>query len=321
MYKFFVACLCFFAFETQAATLRSHVILHGEKVHLSDIFDGIDKEQDTELGDAPELGQSYVVSGTQLTAIAAQFNLDWPDASPLVSTTITRDARIFSREEILALLRTSLGLPAASTDTQIELNDTKPLVFPREQTAQPYLKDVVYTPESNGAFSATLALDQLPSFEFALSGRVVHTRSVLVLRLQVLAGNPIQLDDLEILARRDTNLPADILHESDEAVGFTARTTLMVGQSLRASQLVHPILIEKNAPIVMSFVTPAMRVTATGVALESGSRNETIRAVNPSAHVIIVGRVVDRAQIEILPGSTPIPMDQHTDPLNKFGRL
>ncbi|KXV29717.1 flagellar biosynthesis protein FlgA, partial [Gluconobacter japonicus] len=97
--------------SVHAATLRTNIRVDHPRVRLSDLFSGLTAGQDADIGDAPALGGNYVVGGPQLTAIAAQFGVDWPDASPLVSTTVTRATRMIEEDDVLPVLRQSFDFP------------------------------------------------------------------------------------------------------------------------------------------------------------------------------------------------------------------
>lgn len=303
-----LALLCLVC-PVQAATLRHNVVLRSDKVHLSDLFDHLSPGQDTVLGDAPPPGKSYDVGGSQLTAIAAQYGVDWPDASPLTSITVTRGAHVYGHAYAVALLRDALHVRQGDPDAEVALEPFQPLVVPLEITGEPTLTRLDYTPDVNGTFSATLILDLPTPLQVQLHGAVFRQVDVVTVTRPVPAGMPLLADSLTITRIRADHIPPDALHNPEDIVGLTARTTLLPGHPITPPQLSHPILIQKNAAVVMAFDLPSLHVTTSGIALEDGGRNDLIRILNPSTQMVVTGRVDARSEVEILPGTTPVPAD------------
>lgn len=295
-----------------SATLRHDIVLHGDKVHLSDLFDDLPPSLDTTLGDAPEPGKSYDVSGPQLTAIAAQYGVDWPDASPRVSITLTRGAHIFGRTYALRLLQNALHIAPNDPDATIELNPFKSIIVPIENTERPTLTRLESHSDGKGAFSARLLLDGPDPIQVPLSGAVMRRVDAIALVHAVPRGQPIVADNIEVIRLRADQVPDGALQSPEEAAGYLARTALPASRPITTDQIVHPLLVRAKAPVVMTIASPSLRVTASGVALESGSRNDLVRVLNPTTRMVVTGRVTERSTVEILPGSSPVPMDGRT---------
>lgn len=292
-----------------AATLRHEVVLRGEKVHLSDLFDGVSPDQDTVLGEAPALGKSYEVSGPQLTAIAAQYGIDWPDASPLVSVTVRRGAHVYGHDYAMSLLQAALHVTPRDPDTELVIDHFDPLVVPLDIDTPPHLVQVNYSGVQNGSFSAVMTIDGDTPLETRVSGQIVHQVQALTVRHTVQIGEPITADNLIVSRMRADQLPVDSLHDPEEAMTLTARVPLTPDRPLTSAQLLHPMLVHKDNSVVMIYNMASLRVTASGIALADGIRNDMVEVLNPSTKMVITGRVTDRSQIEILPGAMPVPMD------------
>ena len=311
---------CFQIHVDKAASQRQEVVLHGEKVHLSDLFDGVAPDQDTVLGEAPPLGKSYDVSGPQLTAIAAQYGLDWPDASPLVSITLRRGAHVYGHDYAMSLLQGSLHIADHDPDTEIVLDHFEPIIVPLDVQASPHLAQVNYGSAQNGGFSAVMTIDGDTPIETRLTGQIVHQVQTLTVRHTVQVGDPVTADNLIVSHVRADQLAPDGLHDPEDVIGLTARVPLTPDRPLTASQLVHPVLVHKDNSVVMIYDMPTLRVTASGLALSDGSRNDLVEVLNPSTKMVITGRVTDRSQIEVIPGTMPVPMDNRMRASAAFAR-
>ena len=98
----------------QAATLRTHTLLRGPDVLLSDLFNDAGPNADRRLGPAPPAGGSIVVEAAQLGAIARQFGVDWQPASSGDRAVLERPGRTLPRDDVLAAVRSALQAAGAS---------------------------------------------------------------------------------------------------------------------------------------------------------------------------------------------------------------
>ena len=141
---------------SRAASLRAFRILPGTTVRLSDLFEDL-RVNDRVLGPSPQPGQRIMVQAPQLAAIARDYNVDWRPLSGAELTILQRDARPFTQEAAIALLRPLLTGAGAAADAAVTLADYRPAMLPREATPAAELSDMSYDAAS-GKFTATLTL-------------------------------------------------------------------------------------------------------------------------------------------------------------------
>jgi flagella basal body P-ring formation protein FlgA len=63
--------------------------------------------------------------------------------------------------------------------------------------------------------------------------------------------------------------------------GMEARRVLRAGESLRLSDVRHPVLVAKGATVTMTFAAPGIELTAVGRAMTEGGLGETVVVQNP----------------------------------------
>lgn len=300
-------------FPAYAASLRTNISVDQPRVRLSDLFSDLANGQDTEIGDAPALGASYVVGGPQLTAIAAQFGVDWPDASPLVAVTISRSARMIRVEDVLPVIRAALDLPAGAR-AEIALTDFKPLPVPVKDIGVPTVLHFDAPPHGSEHFLARLSVPSATGGQdtvFNVNGTVSMDVRAVVLRHMMRIGEPIMPDDVSVTFVRAGLVPDDALQAPDEVVGLEAKTVLAAGQVLSQSELAHPQLVHRGSPVVATYSGPNLHLTVSGTVLEPGGKGDTVHVYNAASHMVLTGRVTDRTEVEIIPGIMPLSADTH----------
>ncbi|GBR02561.1 flagellar basal body P-ring formation chaperone FlgA [Acetobacter oeni] len=303
--------LCLTATVSDAATLRRATVLHRAQVRLSDLFASLDPGQDCDIGAAPEAGQSQIIDGAQLEAIATQFGVDWPDASVTSRTTLTRAARTISRDDITPLITTELKKRGVPDNAAIDIPDFSGPTVADEPSIIPQLANVVYD-TSHGRFSAyfTIPADSGTSRSFRADGTVSARINAVTTIHELAAGQTISRDDIDVLSGDSRTLPVKVIGDPNAVVGQTARHDIAAGTPLTSDQIIHIDLVEKGAPVILDVSSTGLHLTASGIAVDSGALGERIHVLNPTSRMIVIGQVVDRSHVEVLPGSTPLPADQ-----------
>lgn len=91
---------------------------------------------------------------------------------------------------------------------------------------------------------------------------------------------------------------AGIVTSLGDVVGLEARRTLRAGETLRLSDLRHPVLVAKGSTVTMVFEAPGVVLTATGRAMSEGGLGETVTIQNPATYRQISGIVIGPGQVQ-----------------------
>ncbi|WP_240775360.1 flagellar basal body P-ring formation chaperone FlgA [Neokomagataea tanensis] len=290
-----------------AATLRPSVELDHARVRLSDLFAGLAPGQDVEIGDAPAFGDHYTVGGEQLTAIAAQFAVDWPGASPLVSVTLTRKARWITEDDVLPLVKQALILPDQA-EVDLTLENFKAVAVPSQDQGGVVLVRVEH-PGGGGHFTARF---RVPNHEgglgtfFTVTGNVQANIPTIILKKTVKPGQVIMPEDVTTGLSPVGSVPEDALSSGQEAIGLVTRYAAKAGTVLGASQLVRPQLVHRGSPVVVTYHGPNVSLTVSGTVLEAGGRGDTVHVYNMSSKMILTGKVVGQSSVDVLDGVAPL---------------
>ncbi|MBV1836611.1 flagellar basal body P-ring formation chaperone FlgA [Acetobacter estunensis] len=304
--------VCLASSPLNAATLRRTATLHNTQVHLSDLFEGLDPGQDCDLGPAPAVGQTLVIGGPQLEAIAQQFGVDWPDASELAQTTLTRASHTITEDEVMPFVLSGLKDRGVSDTATIDLADFIGPTVAADPAPTLRLTNIVYD-ATHGHFSAFFSIPQQGSapVSFRADGTVSSRMDVVVASHDLVAGQVLAASDLTTATIDSRALPSGAILDPDDAVDMLTKHDIRAHTTLTTALLDHVLLVEKGAPVVLDVSSTGLHLTASGVALDSGARGEHIHVLNPVSRMVVVGSVIDRTRVEVTPGTTPMPADAH----------
>ena len=286
-----------------AATLRPVASIEGPTVRLSDLWDGV--TLDRPLGPAPAPGGRLVVEGPQLLAIARQFGVDWRPASSTDRAVLDRAGRNLGRDDILPALRVALaGAGLAGTELELPAITAAPVPpGPVAITVQQLDADA-----STGRFTALLSVgaDGAPPTALRVSGRVVETVELPVLRRRLLSGEVVTGADLMWATLRTGQARGEVVRNPAQATGQAARHTLMPGQAIQMADLGRPIVIERGNTVQLVLNSPGLQLTAQGLAMEPAGVGDVVPVLNPASHMMVRAEVTGPGRARVLPGTAPV---------------
>jgi flagella basal body P-ring formation protein FlgA len=290
----------------QPATLRAFRLLTTGNVHLSDMFDDL-ACADRVLGASPAPGGRILVQAPQLAAIARDYGVDWRPVTGAEQTLLERDATPFALASVTALLRPKLAEAGAPDDSTIALPDYAPPLVPKGALPDAELADFTYDPATmRFAALLTVTVRDSPPITTKLSGQAMRMVDAVVLTHSLSAGSILTADAL-----RATRLPAgafrgDAPLNVNAVIGLALRHAIPAGQPLVMGDLVHPVLVARNANVRMILSAGTIALSAEGVALEDGAMGAHIRVQNPSSHAVMLAEITGADEVRIMPGHAPL---------------
>jgi flagella basal body P-ring formation protein FlgA len=294
------------ALPAQAATLRAFRLVPSGSVRLSDMFDDL-ACADRVLGAAPAPGGRILVQAPQLAAIARDYGVDWRPVTGAEQTLLERDATPFALADVTALLRAKLSQAGAPDDAAIALPDYAPLLLPKNAAPDAALADFTYD-ATTMRFTAllTVTVRDAPPLTAKLSGQAMLMVDAAVLTQPLSASTILTRDSL-----RATRLPVSTLRGEtaigiDAALGLALRRNVPAGHPLVMGDLMHPMLVTRNASVRMVLSAGAIALSAEGTALEDGAMGAHIRVQNPSSHAVMLAEITGADEVKIIPGHAPL---------------
>ncbi|HEX2592320.1 MAG TPA: flagellar basal body P-ring formation chaperone FlgA [Rhizomicrobium sp.] len=79
-----------------------------------------------------------------------------------------------------------------------------------------------------------------------------------------------------------------VVTSMNDLSGMEARRYLRAGETVRADDVRHPVVVAKGSLVTMTFEAPGIMLTATGKAMSEGGVGETVTVVNPVSYRQII---------------------------------
>mgnify|MGYP003344921732 CR=1 FL=1 len=264
-----------------AAALRTTVIVESDAVKLGDIFDDAGFYADRTVVNAPAPGKRLTLDVNFLAEAARLYRVDWRPTSRFDRVVVERAGKTIGAQEIIQRLRGDLAAEGMPKNAQIELaNRNFELNIPLHMSTDMDVRNVNYDAAS-GRFNALVLVGGGSNPQrIMLTGRTFTTSPVPVLRRAMSPGEIIRKDDLEIVYRREDQVARDAVTDPLRLIGTTPRSRLRSGEPLRESETRTPLMVSRNAQVLIRLVHGPMTLTAQGKAEDEGARGDVIRVRN-----------------------------------------
>jgi flagella basal body P-ring formation protein FlgA len=293
-----------FAPAAHAQTLRSDlVVVEGDLVRLSDLFDGVNSDRAVLRAPAP--GRRVAVEIAQLMDIARANNLAWRPQTRFDRVLVERMGRTVESADIVPVLRQALLAEGMRASDEIDFGGRAPsLSLPLETPADLEVRQLQFD-RTNGRFTATLIAggSHAGAQRLTLQGRVTATARLPVLRRAIGAGETIRVADVEMAQVREDATRRDVIASADKLIGQVARQRLREREPVRETDVRQATLVARNANVTVLLQTGNLSLSVQGRAIEDGARGDTIRIFNTASNRQIEGVVVgpDTVAVQMAP--------------------
>lgn len=110
----------------------------------------------------------------------------------------------------------------------------------------------------------------------------------------------ITADDLQLKKFNISNQRERLMTNMDEAIGLTSKRALQPGKPITRNELVQPLLVKRDQPVMIVSHMAGITASMPGVALKNGRKGEVIKIRNSSSQRIISGVVDDTGVVTTL---------------------
>ncbi len=276
-----------------AQTLRSDlVVVEGDLVRLSDLFDGVNNDRAVLRAPAP--GRRVAVEIAQLMEIARANNLAWRPQTRFDRVLVERMGRTLESADIVPVLRQALLAEGMRASDEIDFGGRAPSVsLPIEAPADLEVRQLQFD-RTNGRFTATLIAGggHVGAQRLTLQGRVMTTARLPVLRRAIGAGETIRAADVEMMQVREDATRRDVVASADKLIGQVARQRLREREPVRETDVRPATLVARNANVTVLLQMGNLSLSVQGRAIEEGARGDTIRVFNTASNRQIEGVIV-----------------------------
>ncbi|HEX4270055.1 MAG TPA: flagellar basal body P-ring formation chaperone FlgA [Rhizomicrobium sp.] len=104
-------------------------------------------------------------------------------------------------------------------------------------------------------------------------------------------GETISDADLTTVLVDTASVMPGVTTSIDALSGMQTRRTLRAGESVRADDVRHPVIVVKGQTVTMIFSVPGVELTAMGRAMSEGGVGDTVTIQNPASYRMITATV------------------------------
>jgi flagella basal body P-ring formation protein FlgA len=125
--------------------------------------------------------------------------------------------------------------------------------------------------------------------------------SIPVLKAAKQRGEDVVPEDLTEKKVPEKLVHNNIVRHAEDLVGRVTCGSLRAGVPLRKTDTKAPVLVRRNATVILRVKMNNLCATVGGKALEEGSYGDTVRVMNTQSGKIVEGTVYDNKIIDIVP--------------------
>ncbi len=270
---------------TPQPRLRELVTVTDELVRISDLVSNAGGAAAIAVFRAPDLGQTGTVPVARIAEVLRRHDMTGFDDGGLSEVTFTRLSRAISatdiRDRIAEVFAGKYGLGGASNLSVTLDRDVRTLHVEATATAELAVTRLSFDPRT-GRFDVGFDVPESAlarRLPLRFTGTVAETTEAAVLTRPLARGDVIRASDVVAERRPRAQVGAEGI-DLKQAIGLSARQALRAGQPLRSSDLVKPLVIQRNEPVTIQFEMPGISLTVRGKALEAGAVGDLIGVLN-----------------------------------------
>jgi flagella basal body P-ring formation protein FlgA len=234
---------------------------------------------DTSLGYAPLPGLVRVISGRELSLIAARDGVSLPDVPDFC---IGRALRPIAPAEMQAALQAALGIPEAEVTVEDYSSQPLPpgkLEFQRSMLSQPPPN----APASPVFWRGRLIYDQHHGVPVWAKVKITVDRTVFVAVQDLAAGAVLREGDVQVSTVREFPFSAPGPGTAGEIIGKVSHRMIRAGQRIAGNALDEPKDVIRGDIVQVRVIDGPATLSFDGLAVSSGKKGETILVHNSAS--------------------------------------
>lgn len=295
-------------------TVRPNCEVSGQTFTLGDIADiqGDDRSlvstlQAVEIGASPLPGLSRIINPGDVTVRLRQHHLDGPGVRLVLppGVRISRAGHDIASDEITrAAIESAKDAIKEEPEATLEvLTGATRLMVPAGR-AQVLAGAWRGRPEGGTlTVPVSVLVDGKPVQMVEVSLRIHHKTMALVARRDIQPHEIISSQDVMIASVDLTSVPGAPVTSIEDSLGKRAVRRIAANAPIAADMLEKAPLISANDSVTIEYVYGSLRVTASGVARQTGAEGDTIHVFTADTHKELDAVVIDKHTVRIEDGS------------------
>ena len=248
---------------------------------------------------SPLPGQEMLLEASQVLEKLKQNAVKLDDIGYTLprSMKVTRAARIITHNELFAAVSDYLknsGRDAVlrslryNEDQKVAPGDVSFEMVPYETSDSRRL-----------GFSITAGVKGAPSTRFDAEAEIDQWREIPVASRALPKGSVVGPDDVVMARMNLAALSRDVARERGSILGMELGRNIGYGEPFTRGKLAIPPIIVSGSKVTMMYHGRHFEATATGIALESGLQDQTIKVRNDSSKKTVTGTVLATGLVEV----------------------
>ena len=112
-------------------------------------------------------------------------------------------------------------------------------------------------------------------------------------QMNVARDTPLTANDVELKPYNVSAQRREVLMEPNDAIGFSSKHALQPGRPITKEELISPVLVERDQPVMIVYQSAGITASMPGVALKNGRKGETVKVRNASSQRVISAMVAE----------------------------
>ncbi len=284
-------------------SIKPTVRLSEDMVRLGDLFSGLTPDlAERPLIYAPTPGKKLVLDARYLMRVARAYRINWRPLSAADRIIVERASNPIEIEELVNLVASGLAQDGIEGELEVVL-DQRDLVIhlPSHLAPYPQLERLEADPRTGRFVADVVAPPEHPeSRRFSVSGRFHRLIPVPVLNRTVGTDEIIRGSDVDWIEMREDEVNRTVAVDLESVMGKTPRRPMRPHIPIRMGDLKEPELVRRKGPVIITFRSGNLELTARATALQSGAKGDIVRVMNMDSRKVIQAVVVGENAVEII---------------------
>jgi flagella basal body P-ring formation protein FlgA len=284
--------------------LKERITVTSEIVRIGDLIENAGPAGNVPVFRAPDLGQTGAVPVQRVADALRPYDLIDIDADGLNEVMVTRLSRAITSKDIAERIARAVSGQLGYGDPQnISVmidRDIRVMHVEATSTSDLMVSRMSVEPR-NGRFDISFELPgsaaarRLP---LRFTGTAREMIEVATLTRTLRQGDVVKGSDVTIERRPKAEAGLEGV-SPEQAIGMAARAPLRAGQALRQSDLMKPLVVQRNEPVTITYVVPGIVLTVRGKAAESGAVGDMVNVLNIQSNRTVQATVTAPGRVTV----------------------